>query len=78
MYRKQGWNQVNITDPDSNPGQTRTWTSLIKVEACAKTYISGTTDWFCVISKDYLQEQMVNVWMQAIYINQKHTGKLYS
>ena len=31
------------TDPDSNPGQTLMWPGLIKVQAYAETYISGTT-----------------------------------
>ena len=39
-----GW----LTDLDSNLDQTRMWPHLIKVEASAEAYISGTTSWFCV------------------------------
>ena len=31
------------TDPDTNPGQTRMWPGLIKIEACAETYMLSTT-----------------------------------
>ena len=59
--------------PELKPGQhhwlgwstdqdlTRMCPGLIKVEACAETYILGMTNWFCVNcnNKDYLQEQKV-------------------
>ena len=65
----RGCNRVNITDPNDPLNRIIIWLrpGIIKVEACAETYIAGiTANWFRAIANITCKKRQVDAGYIAI------------